>query len=389
MTRGLLAERLARPLFALPGSRALRARIHQAGAWWLTSMLGLLPDGAVRGLSDIGALTVLDLRPDSATVWSISAVGHWRELGHKPLEGIDTDKDSDLADALATLPGLKKAGGFSVLLDPEWVLERSLVLPDAEHGTLHGLLCLDLDRFMPVDETTADMAFRIAGRNDDEATVQVVLACIRSTSLTALADRLTRHGLRPARFVHWSKASECLLSFQTPSQKQRSRRALRRTGLGLGIAALTLAGLFALPWVMIQSERHALEADLALVRQDARRAALARQKVQGVRAHYSLVADHLTASPALLPWLARLTDALPDDAHLDHVSLRRAGDAGSGLAMQLKGSGTDSTKILRRLGMLPGVDSARHGAPVRIDPSNGREAFTIDVTLIGAGEVSP
>ncbi|MGF1456018.1 MAG: hypothetical protein ACFB6R_11675 [Alphaproteobacteria bacterium] len=387
--RGVLAERFARPLFALPGSPALRGSVHRSVTWWLGELLAAMPQGAVRTLARIGARTVLHIRPDGVDLWSVSVAGQWQPLGHSPIAPAEPGLKRDVAKALAAMPDFKTHGDVSVLLDPGLVLERSVVLPDADSRTLQGLLSLDLDRFMPVDETSADLAFRVTGRCENAATVRVTLACIRPQTLQDLADGLARDGVRPQRFAHWSAAAGGLLSFRTRDQERRSRADRRRTGIALAAGAVALGAVFAAPWLMIQSERQALEADLAGVRQEARRAALARQQVQGAQAHFARVADHLTASPAPLPLLARLTDALPDTAHLDHFSLRGTGEAGRTLTVQVKGSGEDSTRVLRRLGSLAGVTSARHGAPVRIDPASGREAFTIDLSLDEAGEGRP
>ncbi|MGF1464163.1 MAG: PilN domain-containing protein [Maricaulaceae bacterium] len=252
-------------------------------------------------------------------------------------------------------------------LDPGGVLAFSLTLAPAALGAWRDHVLLALETRTPFAASDLVSACAIHPRGHGGAVqLDVWAAPVRALQAEPDADA-------------WRIGGDDTV-FATPAQRARPswRRRRHRAARLFGVWTLAFALALATPWIGAWRAEAALEAAQTDRRAAQARAAeaarlqdrLAARNAQGERA--ARVAE---AFPPVTSALARLTDALPDTAHLTRLSLSTDG-------LRVAGFAEDAAAIIARLDALDGFGAARFVAPVARDRDRGLDRFDIEITPI-------
>ena len=241
-------------------------------------------------------------------------------------------------------------------------LQREVLLPEAARADLADMLRYEMDLLTPFAAAELLYTCHEQPHRTDSAQIRVLLTLVPRQWLAPLLDRLARLEIAPA-------AVEATGGQVIPLVSGQRSRARRRTLMTLGLAAGAL--LLATPVL-----RQAIALDAAETQLAARRPAL--QEVDRLSRRHA--ADAATAravsqarsqATAVLGVLARLTDAVPDDAFLTGLSLVHG-------QLGLDGRAASASRLITLLSEAA-LREPGFTAPV-MRAEDGRESFSLQAT---------
>lgn len=271
-------------------------------------------------------------------------------------------------------PAGNRASPVAVLLPDDIVLYRELVLPDLLPEDVIKAAALDVDLNSPFPPTELAWGLQSSPTDDGARRIRIALASRRH-----IAGYLESRHVDASEVEIWAGEGEpvVLVGYR---ESVRERALARRRGYvlaALGMLIVLLLALAAVPWYVQRSRvfdaqaRHAgLEAAVASVVAD--REALLRSAGQlaAIRDHQRVGADVVTV-------LARLTNLLPDDAHLTRLEV-------NGDQVRFSGVAANAANLVDTLGGNGDFRDVR--TPTAISrTSDGKETFTVELILSPEG----
>ena len=152
-------------LLALDGNSLLHRAYHAGAAdGWLDG--SGRPIWALRGLIGYLARAAAHLRPDAVLVGFDCPDQSARKADYPGYKAQRPEKPADLAEQIASAPGLLREAGVSVVVPPAYEADDVLA-SSAEHARRNGwrsvLMTSDRDAFALIDETTSVLRVRNGG----------------------------------------------------------------------------------------------------------------------------------------------------------------------------------------------------------------------------------
>lgn len=282
---------------------------------------------------------------------------------------IDGDDASGLRRG-ARSPAATGRGGFcAVVLPPDLVLTRDLVLPDlTEHERMQAL-ALEVERSSPF--TVADTVWGWRAQRIGDGLMSIRLAL---TSRQAVERHLhTFPGLEAARVEVWAERDPpvILSGFGEGRRHARERKHLHRVVALVGAVVVGFLVLAAVPFLQVRQlvfEAQAQYASLQLASANALadRDALSRARTQG-----EAIGAVLRSQSEVLGLLEALSRTVPDAVHLSNLEVH-------GDLVKMTGQGPGASAIVDQLGALPQFAGLRPTSAITRVGRDGAERFSVE-----------
>lgn len=338
----------------------------------------------IRGLFDLLPLAWREwLLPPTRRLWLywqpgrldlIEQAGALRiEHGTLPLH--DEISTRDLAAALAQR---RVAGELWLVLPEHSGLCRLLSLPEAARHQLDALLVHEIDRQTPFSADQVLAAHRVLGPAVIAGQIEVELCVLPKTVLDAALAALGPLAERLAG-VDFSATATGSRNLLPASRRVRPER--RDLHLGLGLLAIGLLSLGIAGMVSLEQRQQAL-ADLEAARElafdQAREARALRQRIDTASAAIRFLEERHAAQPTVLEVLDDLTRRLPDDVHLQQLSIEQG-------RITLIGVAGSAGTLIATLQGSPFLRGPALAGIVQQDARSGRDSFTVVAELVPGG----
>ncbi|HAI59150.1 MAG TPA: general secretion pathway protein GspL [Xanthomonadaceae bacterium] len=370
------------PLAHLPDALRLRwaaSPLPAALAGLRAELLDLLPPGLRRRWFPPVRRLWLHLQP--------GAIRLVEEAGRERIEhGLLPATGPEGVEALAAaLERRGVEGELWALLPAGEALVRTLALPLAVEPQLAAALRHEIDRQTPFTADQVVFAVQVVSRHPAEGQLRAELAVLPKdrldaalTALGPLAARLS--GLDIDDSAHRTGRRRNLLpAAQRVPRSERDARV--RLGLATGAAiALLLAGVLTLD----NRERAlaALEVARDAAYQQAREARALRQQLEAAAAAANFLAEQRAARPTMLELLDDLSQRLPDDVHLQRLTVEQQ-------RVTLSGAARSAGTIVATLQPSPFLEGPALAGAVQQDRATGRDGFTVVAELVPGGADAP
>ena len=328
--------------------------------WYGRQMVDLLPSSLRDAASGPADAVVLDYTDADAAV-TLS----------RRMRGAETRLGTALPAAVTPLfAGQKSSLSLVLRLPPDLLLERDVVLPLAAERDPAAAILLNFDTLTPFSADEVYWHYEVIRRQTQGDLLHVRLSLLPRLAVAGVMAVLERAGRRPVllEFASPGSPSRLLPLSSDPAHGGNLRRALLPVcaGLAAGVALAALAE----PTVATFLHGRAIEGDIAAIQPALTKAEALRRNLDSEQAgRDALAAEHARVGD-MLPILALLTAALPNDASLTELSIsqRRA---------TFSGEASGAARLVLDLSANPALSAVAFAAPVTHAISGGKDVFTI------------
>jgi general secretion pathway protein L len=373
-----LADVLTPPLSRLK-ARYAASPLPRFFAWWLGELRGLLPARWRERLVVREAELWLHLDDDSLQVCR-AVEGRSQELLRLPLAPA-----SDLVLRFEQAIGDELAGLRRVLLlSPAQVLRRRLSLPAVARDKLRTMIGFELDRQTPFRAEQVYFDTLLLPHAGDARQLPVELALVQRD---VLEQGLTQLGpLAAALDAVDVREGEGRLGANLLPLERRRRRDLRRLWVNLGLVAGSLLLLLIAMAQLVDNRRQAVEQlqeELDRQRVAARGVGQLRSQLDDAVAAANFLAVAKASQPSMLELLTALTDLLPDDTHLERLTVGGDGN------LHMTGQSNQAAQLIERLQGSPLIRNPALAGSIQPDARSGKDRFNITAQVASTAEVTP
>ncbi len=322
--------------------------------WWRAELAGMLPAAA----RPSGPRLLVDLRGGAQPVVARRvrrSGGGWR--GVAPLDASGARLLAAEAELVLAVPA-------------DWVLRRTLRLPEAAEARLDAVLDFEVEQHIPFAASDVVWAARVAQRLPEQQRVEVEVAILPQRLVAPAAARLRAAGLK-ARLVARPDPGSAwpTLSLEPLSPAGRRWRPLAEAALA------GLAGLLVLHGALgdlrrAEAAAAAVEERAMAARADAERVLALEAEAAALRARLALAAEIRGGRPAAVAVLDEVARLLPDEAWL--TEFRLVGDQ-----LVVSGFAARADGLLGLLDASPMLQEVRFAAPVTRDRPDAPERFQV------------
>lgn len=346
------------------------AALRSFFAWWRRELAAVLPDRLRRAVWPERAR--LDARVEN---------------GGLVLTTVDGPGRIELPDLASTPPSrresrrisrMARAAAETVLrLPPERVLRTTIQLPLDAADRLDEALALEMDRHTPFAADDVFYDWRVRSSDMELERLFVDLLVARKADVRQAIALAAQAGLTPDRIDGPPGAGAFDLSPDEP--RGRSRRQAADLLRPLAAALVVLAVVWTVLWFeRREHDLEAAEARLAELRMQAAEVVALETRIGELAAARSMLDRLKLGGPTAVGVLADVTEAVPDGDWLFSY-------AQAGMTLRLDGYSDDASRLLGRLEASELLSGAAFAAPVRRDPTLGRDQFSIVASVAGAG----
>lgn len=339
-------------------------------AWWKHSMVSWLP---LRWRSFLGLARERLLLSHYGDQWQLQ----WQHPdGVRPVAEIPVDLDLAALDTilgkrLVELPRW-------LLLPPQGVLRRRMLLPAAAAERLRDVVGFEIDRQTPFQASSVRYDARVLGRRED-GQLEVELVAVPAARFDQAVAELGSLGSSLAGVDAMDEQGRPLQVNLLPLPLRRRRIDPMRRWNGV-LALVALMALLATAWQVLDNRADAAAAFAAQVEEQATRArvvAAQRQRLVDLVEGVAFLAQARAARPTTVEVLDELSRRLPDRTYLEKVSME-------GDRLLLIGFSPEPAALVGSLeGSNLWASPALSGA-LQPDPRTGLDRFSLTATLQGS-----
>ncbi|WP_448678443.1 PilN domain-containing protein [Delftia acidovorans] len=272
---------------------------------------------------------------------------------------------------------LEKTAYKAVLLDPEQVLQRVVVLPVMAPASLRGAIELDVHTMTPFapQDTLWAYAESTGPQPPGRLRIEIVIAS-RSQVEQVLRQQsmLLPAGSTPEV---WAPASTTTVILPNFGESRRRHAEVRRRNwilVGLGCVLLLAVALAVTPTLQLQQRALDARQQFSKLAEASKDTVAKRQLLVEEGQELGKLQERLQQQPDHLRVLAALTEALPDDAATQRIVLR-----GSKLTIQgLTGNASNTAAMLAKV---PGFLEVRLPTAVTRVPGSSKESFALEANI--------
>jgi general secretion pathway protein L len=345
--------------------------------WWLGELRGFLPLRWRERLSVQEAELHLQLDGDELLVGRALG-GRVSDLARLPLApagDLLVRFERAIGDNLG---GLRRI----LLLEPSQVLRRRLQLPAVARERLRTMLAFELDRQTPFRAEQVHFDARILPQTDPRQ-LPVELALVPRE---VLQHTLTRLGplagaLDAADVADGGVGGQRLGCNFLPAERRRARSS-RGLWINLGLVAASLLLLFLAMGQLVENRQQAvveLQAELERQRSAARGVTQLRSTLDEAVAAANFLAVQKQQQPSILELLTSLTTVLPDDTHLDRLTVSRE-------VVNMSGQSGRAAQLIEYLQRAEHIENPSLVGAIQPDPRTGKDRFNISAQMSGQAE---
>ncbi len=331
--------------------------------WWCGEMAALLP---------------LRRRPGAADAYVLALDGAQLRLAHRRGTSL-RDLGSFPAEPRQGAQARRRIGrgmaGLLVMVDPQHLLERSIVLPLAAGPDPAAILRYDLDRLTPFEPGEICWAYEVTERDTARQQISVRLSVVPRAAVQDTLRLLERIGLPPAGLtLHGPDGGWRDIAL---SGAPTRRGGFDRAALRIAATACALAALATLVMPVLRTEMRIAEAESGIARLrpvidqiDTMRRGLATAQAAAMA--------RLDAGSGTGPLdaLATLTALLPDDTFLTEFSLANG-------HLLLRGQSASAARLIGLLSADSSLRAVAFAAPITRAVGDTADSFAIQAELAG------
>lgn len=361
----------------LNDSPAVADRIRRYGSgtgsflrWWRQALVSWLPARwrVLLGLAQDRLLLSRD-QEELRVQWQDAA--GLRDLARLPLPLQEPELEKVLGNRLAALPRW-------LLLPPDRVLRRGLLLPAAAAERLRDVVGFEVDRQTPFAASAVRFDARLLRRRPDGQLEAELVAVPRP----AFDDAMAAIGSLAASLVgvEASDGQGKPLGVNLLPLEQRRHRHNPLRNWNLALAAIALVALVACAWQVLDNRREAAAAFAAQVEIRANRAravAMQRQRLVDVVEGAAFLDRTRASLPTAVEVMDEVSRRLPDNTYLEKLSIE-------GHQLLLIGLSPEASSLVAKMeGSKLWKSPALSGA-LQPDPRSRRDRFSLTAELVGS-----
>lgn len=351
--------------------------IRRAFVWWVGELAPLLPAWVLRrqwqpGYHAIilevtanGVLLVLPKRGSSVPV-------------HVPLDSGDTA--AARASVQSALRRFRAGTATIIQLDPNMVLNASIVLPAAAEGNLREILEHQIDQLVPMSAEDVYFVHAVAPRLPADRTITAHLAIATKSSINWVLKLAHAVGLDPRQVVVPALPPTAAEGRdRTVALLQMDRRSIRTGRWRYAIRSLELLVIL-LATVALGLYVHALDVRREQLRTLVRQASADARVVHEVARDVARSRDALSvldarwASPSPLKVLNDLAELLPDSIWIDRFVLHDG-------QVEITGTAPRATDLIGLMEGSTSFDKPAFRSAITLAPEGKGERFELSFTL--------
>jgi general secretion pathway protein L len=352
--------------------RKLTAILH----WWLRQWSELLPERSVKWFVAPGRPILVVACDESGP--TLSLMDDARGLTGSTLIRSTVDPSHQIDEFLAVHGFDRQTVRVAVRIAQEKVFHRTMVLPLEAEGALEQIVAQDLARKTPFRAAEVYQGYR-ADRSIDPDKIVVRQWITRRAYVDEVA---TAFELKAESVSLLFTGDRDLTSVEPSFVSLRSDQSagstwLKRTALALSLSACTLA-LVAAGRNYLEQEiaMEQVQSQLAIAKGKAQRVRATMDKIEQIQAGLNRLRSRKANSPGLLDVWQEMTRVLPAHSWLIEMRMtetpRRAEPQ-----VTIMGFSAAATQMVGLVEQSPLFGEAALTAPVALDPTEGRERFTL------------
>lgn len=327
--------------------------------WWTGELAGLLPLRLRDALGlPLGKVAV------QVSAERITLAGEGQPDEVVPRDDLD---QWAMAPPLWLKKAVQRRAQVALVIDPQDVFRRRVMLPAAARWRLRQILSLDLDRLSPVPPERVLFDGRVAAVRDNRVVAELLL----------VKRETVERGLDLCRSIGLTATEVVITPGRPLLTLPRSPASLGTVGRLTIILAILVTGLAAANIWRDAAARESAAAALATEVGQAKKAAAAAERLRGevmaARQGVTFLARRKQA-PMLAALVAEMTGLLPDDTWL--FSLERTGNE-----LRLKGHSRAASGLVERLGHSTAFTNAQFRAPLTQSGRGDMQRFDLSVDI--------
>ncbi|MBB2201454.1 PilN domain-containing protein [Gluconacetobacter tumulisoli] len=246
------------------------------------------------------------------------------------------------------------------------ILERDIRIPEIVRRDGASLIGYEIERLTPFRRDEIFWNVEPSPDMPSPGMCTLRLRCTPSAPLAPWLDLLRNAGLRPSSIRRDLDASAPAVHFE-PTSALRFRR--RAAAFLLGLAALGI-----LPLAMQAIAAHRLAARLDILQPERAVAEGLRDRIDALTKGAAMLDREARRNGSPIDVLAALTGALPDDTHLDALSMKSG-------RLTIEGQSRDATRLIGLIERTGIIREPGFAGPVIRMPNDGTESFSINTRV--------
>jgi general secretion pathway protein L len=339
--------------------------------WWSAELVALVPRRVRKTLAGWRKRLVLIIDGDTATLayeigGQCDAIGELDLAAEEPMQ----------VSALLT-PNMLAQGAVAarLRLDAAMALRVPMTLPLAAQANLGQVVEFEFERFSPFKRNEVYFRYQIAGRDAENARLDIDLTIVPRDTADDLWRRAERNGLHITGVDIEGQPLPLPTGRAGGADKSRAQRqVVVATRAALGLSALAMIGIVVLPLFQNNARIADLTREVAQAKQTADASLKLQDAIDSEIHDQSFVTDRKKGGPTVTELIASLTHILPDDVSLTELQI-------NGSDLQLSGVGGSATAVLGLLDQSPTLSNAAFRSSVTQDAQLGRERFDISAQV--------
>lgn len=339
--------------------------------WWGGELRSLLPPRWRGWFGDAADWHLLQL---DGSLWTLRRAGEGQ-----PLASWDDELDARLQQATlaAALRHVDREDlRLALLLPPEVVLRRTLLLPEAAQHNLQQVLAFEMDRQTPFNLAQVHYAARELDKAAPGGRFHAELVAVMRSTLDPLLARLRALGIVVDAVDQMAGTGRLGVNLLPAEQAPHRRRPRRRLNLALAGCCVLLLALLLGQWLHNrQLALSRMQDTVQAMRGEAQQVASLRQQLQDDAGAAGFLAQRKKQSVSMLALLQEITQRLPDSAWLERFSVDNSGQVG------MQGQSLQAVKLLDMLKDARLITDASFQGSIQPDPATGKERFYLTAQL--------
>ena len=346
--------------------------------WWKTELLDMLPVDWREKLVHEGQQILITRSDDHFRFFSgepsaqVLEFSSGQDTGLVSQQFAELQKDDNIDDPEVIL-----------LVDPQGVLKSTAVLPLAAERNLRQALGYDLDRQTPFAAKDVFFDYSVTDRNRESGQIHLELYVVPRDELNSRLEILSKAGVGVHRVdvadsdTSTGPARPLGLNLLPPADRARRQHRRLRFNIMLAAVALLLMALVMAQSLYIRANQvREMEDALDGIRREARQVANMEEQYQDSLAAAQFLGTLRTEKAYTVDLLADVTRVIPDNTHLQRITVKDD-------LIRLQGLSDAAQMLLTHLNesrML--INASFETSQINVDARTGKERFNVSATIV-------
>lgn len=371
-----------KPILARLRSEYAQTPVPAFLAWWAENLRACLPQRWRAALEDHTETVLLDLGPDTLTLYQGSQSG-------EPLASIAMTDGSDVS-RLAYAEAMVRVDDPRVrtvlCLPRARVLLRHLTLPAAAEHRLPQVLGFEMDRQTPFKADQVYVDQRVSARDPKTRALSVDMAVVPKATLDKELARLEPLGVKLDGVDGWRDlpgGERDGFNLLPPVHRVVRRNMRLRLNLALAAGALFLLVVAMVQWVSNREMAlQAMTTEATAAQQNAKAVVTLRNGLENSIKAATFLSRKKASAPSMVELLKGITHALPDDTYLQRLSVQENDQ------VTLQGLSDHAASLIEQLAKVPSISNPSLSGTLQPDAQSHKDRFNVTATLASTEETA-